>query len=726
MAQSRPQKIYDVVVVGGGPAGLMAALCLTTYGFNILHIDERPHPTTAGRADGIQPRTLEVLRNIGAVSTSPVPGGAIPGQPPIGGGGLAKKMINQGVRVYEVAFWDPTPTQKLARTSRAPSCPEFIDVVDNYTLLLHQGLIEHAFLDEIETRRSVLPDTAPTPSDGVFRPYNLRDCRTLSPTSDPLSKTHPVEAIIEHGDTKATYTVRSRYLLGCDGAKSHVRRCIAGGEVGDGEWQGKITMQGSATDIIWGVMDARVKTNFPDIKYKCLIHSRTEGSIMIIPREAGLVRFYVQLQTTNDGKVVSIARDKATQDICIARAKKIFEPFDLEFGYIDWFSVYQIGQRIASQYTLDHRIFLGGDATHTHSPQAGQGMNISMLDMYSLAWKLNLVMKGLARPEILLPTYEQERRGVAQELLKFDGAYSRMFSGRGPDATQLPNGVDPDAFIRMFKQNAFFTSGCGAVYGGNVLNALPGEAIVQENVFNPIGCKLIPGQRMTPGKVVRIVDANQVRLQQEIKMNGAFRIHVFAGNLEQTRPALEKFGAFINSPRSFFNRHRAAPGIQASIIDAPAALIDNVGGRDGKQQRRHVFNPFFTFLTIVATHWYQWEIDDLPSPLRLYRAQVYGDAVFDKRVPESLQVAQTAPGANTTLATAAAPLHKKYGLDANKGAIVVVRPDGYVGAVVELCEQGWEGLNGYFGAFLKDAERERAPVRAPPPSDYGVPVRAVL
>jgi hypothetical protein len=62
-------------------------------------------------------------------------------------------MISQGVRVYEVAFWDPTATEKLARTSRAPSCPDFVNVVDNYTLLLDQGLIENAFLDEIETVR---------------------------------------------------------------------------------------------------------------------------------------------------------------------------------------------------------------------------------------------------------------------------------------------------------------------------------------------------------------------------------------------------------------------------------------------------------------------------------------------------------------------------------------------------------------------------------------------
>lgn len=61
-------------------------------------------------------------------------------------------------------------------------------------------------------------------------------------------------------------------------------------------------------------------------------------------------------------------------ELCQERARKIFHPFKLEFGYVDWFSVYQIGQRIASNYTLDGRILLGGDATHTHSPKAGQGV----------------------------------------------------------------------------------------------------------------------------------------------------------------------------------------------------------------------------------------------------------------------------------------------------------------------------------------------------------------
>lgn len=183
-------------------------------------------------------------------------------------------------------------------------------------------------------------------------------------------------------------------------------------------------------------------------------------------------------------------------------------------------------------------------------------MNISMLDMYSLAWKINLVEKGMSDASILLPTYQHERKGVAEELVKFDAEYSRIFSGRSPTSTQLTAdaekaqsaggaAVDAKRFIEVFKKNAvrqfalffrfrlrfrriqFFTSGCGAVYFQNVLNALPDSDLVMnyksKGAFNPPGSKLIAGQRLPPGKVTRASDANQVRIQQEVKMNGAFR-----------------------------------------------------------------------------------------------------------------------------------------------------------------------------------------------------------
>lgn len=318
-----------------------------------------------------------------------------------------------------------------------------------------------------------------------------------------------------------------------------------------------------------------------------------------------------------------------------------------------------------------------------------------MLDMYSLAWKINLVEKGLGKRDIILPTYESERRGIAQELLKFDAEYSRLFSGRSPNADQLTadatkaaksaNAVDAERFIQVFKKNAFFTSGCGAVYFANVFNALPEAEIMKTSkhasAFNPEGCKLVVGQRLLPGKAIRCEDANQIRIQQEVKMNGAFRIHILAGDLHATMSKLKAFASYIDSADSFYNRHRPAKGVYSSIVDSIAnGEMTHMAAQSG-----HKLNPFFTFLTIVGTHYYEWEITDLPTPFSTYRSQVYSDSIFDRRVLE---------------AGTHAPLHKKYGIDEKKGAIVVVRPDGYVGAVVDLEEQGWLALADYFDGFL--------------------------
>ncbi|KAJ7101118.1 hypothetical protein C8R44DRAFT_988395 [Mycena epipterygia] len=123
-------------------------------------------------------------------------------------------------------------------------------------------------------------------------------------------------------------------------------------------------------------------------------------------------------------------------------------------------------------------------------------------------------------------------------------------------------------------------------------------------------------------------------------MNGAFRIHVFAGDLRMMKHALDRFTAFLNLPASFFNHHRASTNVCFSIVDGP--------------YRRRA-NPLFMFLAIVWTHWYSWEINDLPSPLQLYRLKVYSNVLFNNRVPE---------------AETDALLHHKFCVAMQQGAIV--------------------------------------------------------
>lgn len=97
---------------------------------------------------------------------------------------------------------------------------------------------------------------------------------------------------------------------------------------------------------------------------KCTIHSEF-GSIMVIPRENDLVRLYIQIASSTDKDWNP--RKTATEGEVQASAKRIMKPYEIIWERVEWYSVYPIGQGIAERYTLDHRVFMGGDACHTHS-----------------------------------------------------------------------------------------------------------------------------------------------------------------------------------------------------------------------------------------------------------------------------------------------------------------------------------------------------------------------
>jgi 2-polyprenyl-6-methoxyphenol hydroxylase-like FAD-dependent oxidoreductase len=97
---------------------------------------------------------------------------------------------------------------------------------------------------------------------------------------------------------------------------------------------------------------------------KCTIHSE-HGSIMVIPRENNMVRLYIQIASSTDKDWNP--RKTASEEEVQNSAKRILNPYKIEWERVEWFSVYPIGQGIADKYTLDHRVFIGGDACHTHS-----------------------------------------------------------------------------------------------------------------------------------------------------------------------------------------------------------------------------------------------------------------------------------------------------------------------------------------------------------------------
>jgi phenol 2-monooxygenase len=311
--------------------------------------------------------------------------------------------------MLEICFWNPDENGTIRRSGRIPDTIPGISRFQQ--VVLHQGRIERFFLDSIKEHSDItvergvlptsfdfdigkagdfneypitvtlqtLPEKEATPqqrnqhqksadgdhmtvSDGLFRSNLAAD------DTDDLIKA----ANANKDDGHHIETVKAKFMVGCDGAHSWVRRQLG------------FSLQGDSTDYVWGVLDIIPISDFPDIRQRCAIHSASSGSVMIIPRENKLVRLYIQLQamehTQSKGKV---DRSWITPDIILQSAQKIMHPYRLDYSYCDWWTAYQIGQRVGDNFSLHERVFLAGDAVHTHSPKAGQGMNVSMQDSKS-------------------------------------------------------------------------------------------------------------------------------------------------------------------------------------------------------------------------------------------------------------------------------------------------------------------------------------------------------
>ncbi|KAF1810326.1 hypothetical protein P152DRAFT_94815 [Eremomyces bilateralis CBS 781.70] len=642
---------YDIVIVGAGPVGLMLSTCLARWGYKIKHIDNRPEPTATGRADGIQPRSLDLLRNMGLKRAI---------------------MAHHPAKVYEVAFWDPAAgNQGIHRTGTWASCPKFIDARYPFTTLLHQGHIEQAFIGDMETNGT-----------SVQRPWTITDFE-----NDGHDPTYPVSVTIQHvdGEQKGKETVRAKYLFSGEGARSFIRERLG------------VKMDfGDPISNVWGVMDGVVRTNFPDIKMKCTIHSDA-GSIMVIPREDNMVRLYIQIASSTDPDFNP--RKTATEKEVQEKAKQILKPYYLEWDSVEWYSVYPIGQGIASKYTLDERVFLGGDCCHTHSPKAGQGMNTAFLDAANLAWKIHHVESDFS-PRSILSTYEPERKSVAQNLLSFDAKYAKLFSTRPPTAGEIGSAhqaseLEENDFVKTFKAGCEFTSGYGVAYGSNVFNWCPSHS-AKSHLFlrHPEATTLRTGRILIPSTVTRVADANEVHLEQEIPLNGSYRIYIFGGKPYRDSSnapsssvrALQSLAQYLAHPKSFYQRFSFLPSHRVS-----------------HHEPHNVHSAFFSICTIFSLP--RPRIAERRSTLlgagnlfASYRDHIYADDVPDIRVPESL--ADGAVGA----------AHAKMGFG-DDGGVVVVRPDGYVGCVVKLVEGSGTGeaLEEYFKAFTTDGKAQLRP-----------------
>jgi phenol 2-monooxygenase len=277
-------------------------------------------------------------------------------------------------------------------------------------------------------------------------------------------------------------------------------------------------MVGETSDSSWGVMDVFPQTDFPDIRKQCIMQSDA-GSILTIPREGGaMVRVYVELGPG------TVARDVTLEHIQTA-SRQVFRPYHLDFAHVYWWSVYPIGQRISDHFAEANRVFLTGDACHTHSPKAGQGMNVSLQDGYNIGWKLASILKGQVGPEIL-QTYVLERQKVADVLINWDKIWAKQMSSLGKDKGGVLDSNGKIDFSEIFVKAEAFTAGLTVTYDDSI--------ITQANGSNQqMATNLKVGMRLQGVQVVRFCDAKVMQSVNALPSDGRWRVVVFPGDIRR-------------------------------------------------------------------------------------------------------------------------------------------------------------------------------------------------
>ncbi|CAN1559673.1 UbiH 2-polyprenyl-6-methoxyphenol hydroxylase and related FAD-dependent oxidoreductases [Rhabdaerophilaceae bacterium] len=605
--QGHLPELADVLIVGSGPAGLVLAAQLAQFEeIRTVIVEQNADRLYRGRADGLACRSLEMFQAFG----------------------FADRVMREAYWVNEVTFWKPSPENPaaIARSGRVQDVED--DLSEMPHVILNQARVHDLFLDVMKK------------APAKVEPYYGRKVLGLSVEE---GGSHPVRVRLERSGMShpgKVEEIKARFVVGCDGARSSVRQAIGG------------SLQGDSANQAWGVMDLLAVTDFPDIRMKCLIQSTHSGSIVIIPREGGyLVRLYVELDNLEFGERVA-ARKLSVEEI-IAAANRILQPYTLDVKDVAWWSVYEIGQRITERFDnlpVDAaagdipRVFIAGDACHTHSPKAGQGMNVSMQDSFNLGWKLAAVLRGQS-PPTLLRSYSEERRDVAQVLIDFDREWARIISAG------KAGGIDPAETQRYFIQHGRYTAGTATCYHPSLLTGAGTHQDLAKG--EPVG------MRFHSAPVIRLADGKPVQLGHEVKADGRWRIFAFA---DAGHPAAQ--GSRIRNLCDFLSRSQSSPVLRHTPSGGDPDCVIDV---------RAIFQQGFRDLAL----------QEMP-PFLLPRKGTLGLIDYEKMFCADTR--------------SASDIFDMRGIDRHSGCMIIVRPDQYIANVLPL--EDVQSLAAYFDRVL--------------------------